>query len=65
LRSKSRFCVLTGAAVEVLVDESKTLQAIYFQSKEMMETFDGYPELLMVDATYKLNDLRMPLYVLM
>jgi len=49
----------------VLVDESETLQAIYFQSKEMMETFDGYPELLMVDATYKLNDLRMPLYVLM
>ena len=24
-----------------------------------------YPELLLIDATYKLNDLQMPLYVLM
>lgn len=27
--------------------------------------FDAYPELLLIDATYKLNDLQMPLYVLM
>ena len=25
----------------------------------------SYPEVLFIDATYKLNDLRMPLYVLM
>ena len=41
------------------------LQAIYFQTKEMKDTFKSYPEILFIDATYKLNDLRMPLYVLL
>ena len=27
--------------------------------------FQAYPEVLMVDATYKLNDLRLPLFVLL
>lgn len=30
----------------------------------MSLTFAAYPEILMVDATYKLNELRMPLYLL-
>ena len=39
--------------------------AIYFQTAEMKSMFMSYPEVLFVDATYKLNDLQMPLYVLM
>ena len=31
----------------------------------MRSTFSAYPELLLIDATYNLNDLRIPLYVLM
>ena len=31
----------------------------------MKLNFDAYPEVLMVDATYKLNELRMPLYLLL
>ena len=31
----------------------------------MKQVFESYPELLFIDATYKLNDLQMPLYVLM
>lgn len=31
----------------------------------MQETYSNYPELLLVDATYKLNDLRMPLYIML
>ena len=27
--------------------------------------FESYPEILLVDATYKLNDLRLPLYVML
>lgn len=30
----------------------------------MQQTFANYPELLLMDATYKLNDLRMPLYIM-
>ena len=41
------------------------LKAIYFQTSEMRSAFASYPELLLIDATYKLNDLNMPLYVLM
>ena len=41
------------------------LKAIYFQTSEMRSIFVSYPELLLIDATYKLNDLNMPLYVLM
>ena len=41
------------------------LKAIYFQTFEMRIFFSSYPELLLIDATYKLNDLNMPLYVLM
>ena len=31
----------------------------------MAGMFHAYSELLLIDATYKLNDLQMPLYVLM
>ena len=31
----------------------------------MIVVFQSYPELLFIDATYKLNDLYMPLYVLL
>ena len=31
----------------------------------MKSVFDSYPEVILVDATYKLNNLRMPLYLMM
>ena len=31
----------------------------------MQAFFDKFPELLLIDATYKLNDLRLPLFVMM
>ena len=33
--------------------------------KKSCEMFSNFPELLLIDATYKLNDLRMPLYIMM
>ena len=53
------------AVITTFVDDSKVLQAIFFQTQEMKNTFRSYPELLFIDATYKLNDLRMPLYVIL
>ena len=44
-----------GAEVTVFVDKENVLQAIYFQTKEMKDMFQAYPELLFIDATYKLN----------
>ena len=31
----------------------------------MKVTYGGYPEVIMVDATYKLNELQMPLYLIL
>ncbi|XP_057308487.1 uncharacterized protein LOC130646336 [Hydractinia symbiolongicarpus] len=53
-----------GATVEVIVHSEDTLNAIYYQDMEMRKAFSAYPDLLMLDATYKLNDLRMPVYLL-
>ena len=55
----------SGSVVTAFCDEEDMLKAIYFQTSEMRSTFASYPELLLIDATYKLNDLNMPLYVLM
>uniref|UniRef100_A0A1X7VRL7 ZSWIM1/3 RNaseH-like domain-containing protein n=1 Tax=Amphimedon queenslandica TaxID=400682 RepID=A0A1X7VRL7_AMPQE len=56
---------IQGAKVTVFVDEENTLQALYCQTKEMIVVFQPYPELLFIDTTYKLNDLYMPLSVLL
>lgn len=52
------------ANVVVATTEDGQLRGI-FTKQVMQQTFANYPELLMVDATYKLNDLRMPLYVML
>ena len=49
----------------MFTDDSGNLQAIYFQTEDMKETFKAYPELILIDSTYKLNDLGMPLFVLL
>lgn len=51
--------------MDVLVDDDKNLKAIFFQTPEMQKNFSMYPEFVMIDATYKLNDLRMPLFLLL
>ena len=55
----------TGASVEVLVDQSNTLQGVFFQDQEMRDIFSAYPELVCVDATYKLLEPRFPVYVML
>ena len=38
---------------------------LMFQDNLMKSIFSSYPEVLLVDATYKLTDLRMPVYLMM
>lgn len=52
-----------GATVGVVVNDQHSLVGIFYQDEVMKRVFSYYPEFLMVDSTYKLNDLRMPLYV--
>ena len=39
--------------------------AICYQDSKMRDLYSHYPEVLFVDATHKLNELCMPLYVLL
>ena len=54
-----------GSIVEILCDEDKNLVGIVFQGGIMKSTFAAFPEVLLIDATYELTDLRMPVYLMM
>ena len=44
--------------VKLLSDSDSNFLGIFFQDKEMKAVFDSYPEIVCVDATYKLTSLR-------
>ena len=52
-----------GAVVEVNVDNDKNFKGLFFQDPQMISCFQAYPELLCVDATYKLLNLGLPTYL--
>ena len=58
------FLTAKNAHVEFLTEENQ-LKVIYFQDEEMKKAFEQYPEVILVDATYKTNDLRMPPYLIL
>lgn len=52
-----------AAKVEVLRDENNDLLCIYFQDPRIAQIFEKFPEFVMFDATYKMNNREMPLFV--
>ena len=54
---------MTDKTIKVVTDEDTVLKAIYYQDNDMKQKFSSFPEMIMVDATYKLNDLRMPVFL--
>ncbi len=57
------FILYIGSTVDIFADDENTLTGILFQDSLMKSSFSLFPELLMIDATYKLNELRKPLYL--
>jgi len=51
--------------VEVFNDETKTFTGLFVQEALMKYNFSCYPEVILFDATYKLNEFRMPLYLML
>ncbi|KAL3185429.1 hypothetical protein MRX96_005453 [Rhipicephalus microplus] len=51
-----------GAKVLPITDENKELQILFFQTPHMQQAFKCFPEVLLLDATYCTNKLRMPLF---
>ncbi|XP_047146768.1 uncharacterized protein LOC124819321 [Hydra vulgaris] len=54
-----------NANVEVLTDADNNLQGLFFQDFFMHSAYNAYPEFLCMDATYKLLEIRMPVYILL
>ena len=48
--------------MEIVVEDNK-FKALFYQDAEMHLVYQAYPELIMIDATYKLINLRLPLYL--
>lgn len=49
----------------MFADTENTVTGLLFQDSLMKSVFSAYPEVIMVDATYKLTNLRMPVYLVM
>uniref|UniRef100_A0A1X7TS70 Uncharacterized protein n=1 Tax=Amphimedon queenslandica TaxID=400682 RepID=A0A1X7TS70_AMPQE len=54
-----------GASVELLLGENNVLFGVYFQDVQMKNILNSYPEVVCVDATYKLLELRFPVYIML
>lgn len=52
-----------GVTLEILKNDKNELKALFYQDEEMKRIFSLCSEVLFVDAIYKVNDLRLPLYV--
>ncbi|CAK9301926.1 unnamed protein product, partial [Gordionus sp. m RMFG-2023] len=53
-----------GAIVEI-IEENNQLMGIFYQDSNMSHNLKFYPEVLFIDATYKLNNIGMPLFILL
>ena len=40
-------------------------KVFFFQDVEMREAFKAYPEIIFIDATYKLLELGLPVYLML
>ena len=52
-----------GSTVEFFTHED-VLTGLLFQDHLMKSIYSAFPEVLLVDATYKLTDMRMPVYIM-
>ena len=54
-----------GCWTDAAVDEENNFKGLFYQDAHMQNMYAHFLEILLVDATYKLLDLRMPVYLLM
>ena len=50
---------------EFVVNEDNTFSGVFIQDAEMKSIFSQFPEVVLVDSTYKTNNLNMALYALL
>ena len=57
--------IFVGAVVDILADSERVLKGLCFQDLEMQRRYKAYPEMISVNATYKLLEIRMPVYLIL
>ena len=62
---KCMFFVVLGATVNVYSDNEKNFKGLFFQDGSMKQCFSSYPEIIFLDATYKLLQIGLPIYLLL
>ena len=50
--------------VDVCSDAEKNFAGFFIQDDDMRKVFQAYPEIIFLDATYKLLEIQTPLYIL-
>lgn len=54
---------IPNARVRIIRNENNDLVGVFFQDERMAHFYDKYPEIIFFDATHKLNNLDMPLFI--
>lgn len=54
-----------GTVTKIVTNENNEVDLIFFQDSRMKQYFASFPDLIMFDGTYNVNDRRMPLVVIM
>jgi zinc finger SWIM domain-containing protein 3 len=54
-----------GSGTDIIADVDNNFKGLFYQDQYMKNMFAQYPEMVLVDATYKLLELRMPVYLSM
>uniref|UniRef100_A0A7M5WSU9 ZSWIM1/3 RNaseH-like domain-containing protein n=2 Tax=Clytia hemisphaerica TaxID=252671 RepID=A0A7M5WSU9_9CNID len=52
-----------GCTVEMNVSENGDFIGLFFQDEVMKKDFASFPEVMCIDATYKLLEIRLPVYI--
>jgi hypothetical protein len=60
----SHFSMFSGSYVEV-IHRDGILDGFFFQKEGWRRWYERYPEIILIDSTYRVNNLRMPLYIVL
>lgn len=56
---------IQNSTTKIVVNGDNEVDVIYFQDERMKKSFDAFPNLILFDGTYNLNDRKMSLVVVM
>ena len=65
LDSVVEFLQKGDSSMDKMVDEEKNFKGLLYQDTYMRNMYMKFPEVMLVDATYKLLDLKIPVYLLL